>query len=196
MTTAPRTVGPPDALELLDRAIGYTRGALALVHEDDLGRRTPCARWTLLALLRHMDDSLAAMGEAAQATALGLAPAPAPTGGVDLLASIRQRACTLVGQWSVRPAGGSAEVAVGGSSLARETFGAVGALEITLHGWDVAEACGVSRPIPPGLALDLWAVAQEHIADADRPHRFGPVVDVPEWAGPQVRLLARAGRRA
>jgi hypothetical protein len=87
-------------------------------------------------------------------------------------------------------------VTLGTASLARETLGAVGAVEITLHGWDVAQACGAPRPIPPGLALDLWAWARDHITDDDRPHRFGPALEVPEWASPQVRLLAHAGRRA
>jgi hypothetical protein len=140
-----------------------------------------------------MDDSLAAMTEAARAPLLELAPARGPAGGTELLASIRQRACSLVGQWS-SPVPGA--VTLGTASLARETLGAVGAVEITLHGWDVAQACGAPRPIPPGLALDLWAWARDHITDDDRPHRFGPALEVPEWASPQVRLLAHAGRRA
>lgn len=198
MTSVPSALPAPDALELLDRAIGYTRGTLALIRPGDLGRPTPCRRWTLLALLRHMDDSLAAMGEAAQTPSLGLAPVVGPEGAEELLASIRQRACTLVGQWSV-PAPGAGtplgQVALGEAVLARETLGQVGALEITLHGWDVAQACGADRPIPPALALELWAVARDHIAPEDRPSRFGPVVEVPDWASAQTRLLAQAGRR-
>jgi uncharacterized protein (TIGR03086 family) len=142
-----------------------------------------------------MDDSLAAMGEAAQATSLGLAPVVGPSDAAGLLASILQRACTLVGQWSVWPQGTAGELALGTAVLARQTLGAVGALEITVHGWDVAEACGSPRPVPPGLALDLWGVARDHIGDTDRPRRFGPVVDVPDTASPQSRLLAHTGRR-
>jgi uncharacterized protein (TIGR03086 family) len=194
MTSTSPAVGAPDALELLDRAVGYTRGALALVHAEDLGRPTPCARWSLRALLRHMDDSLAAMGEAALVSAVALAPAPGPAGGEDLLASIRQRACMLVGQWSA-PTQGADQLVLGPSLLARETLGAVGALEITLHGWDVAQACGGARPIPPALAADLWPVARDHITDDDRPHLFGPVVDLPAGAGAAQRLLAFTGRR-
>jgi hypothetical protein len=104
-----------------------------------------------------------------------------------------------VGNWAAWEATGPglpAQVGLGEARLARETLGAVGALEIALHGWDVAQACGVDRPIPPGLALDLWPVAVEHIAEEDRPHRFGPVVAVPERVGPATRLLAYAGRCA
>jgi uncharacterized protein (TIGR03086 family) len=187
--------GPPatSALELLDRAVGYTRGSLALVREPDLGRPTPCARWDLQALLRHMDDSLAAMAEAARSPRLALAPHRGPADAEALLASIRQRACTLVGQW-MPPAG--PVVALGDAQLHRELVGLVGALEITLHGWDVAQAVGHPRAIPPTLAMDLWPVARDHITPDDRPARFGDEVPVPDSAPPQVRLLAHAGRQA
>ncbi len=65
---------PPTAVELLERAIAYTRASLLLVTEADLGRPTPCAGWVLRDLLAHMDDSLEAMAVAAQATSLSLVP--------------------------------------------------------------------------------------------------------------------------
>jgi hypothetical protein len=70
----------------------------------------------------------------------------------------------------------------------------VGALEVTLHGWDVGQASGAARPIPPTLALDLWPVARDFITDDDRPVLFGPPVHVPDTASPAARLLAHAGR--
>jgi uncharacterized protein (TIGR03086 family) len=198
MTSAPRALHATDPLELLDRAVGYTRGSLALVRDEDLGRPTPCAGWSLRFLLLHMDDALAAMAEAAHAPVLGLAPTSGSGQGAELLESIRQRACSLLGHWAALaplvPAQPSL-VALGEASLARETLAAVGALEITLHGWDVAQACGRTRPIPQGLALDLWPVAREHILEADRPHRFAAAVDLPDLASPATRLLAHAGRR-
>lgn len=56
------------SFDLLERAIGYARGALARV----LTRQTPCSEWDLLALLEHMDDSLLALPEA---TGTSLGPA-------------------------------------------------------------------------------------------------------------------------
>ena len=194
-TPVPGATGPPttSALELLDRAVGYTRGSLALVRQHHLGLPTPCTAWDLRALLRHMDDSLAAMAEAAQAPRLALAPRPGPADAEALLGSIRQRACTLVAQWM--PAAGPV-VALGDAQLHREVVGLVGALEITLHGWDVARAVGHPRGIPPTLAMDLWPVARDHITVADRPVRFADEVAVADSAPPQVRLLAHAGRHA
>ena len=181
----------PGALELLERAIAYAHANLELVTADDLERPTPCARWRLGELLRHLDDSLAAMGEAAQASSLTLVPAVAPAADLELLESIGRRTRGLLGHWHPPRGGG---VVVGGHPLSSEVVGAVGALEITLHAWDVGQALGSSRPIPPGLAADLWPVARGHITAADRPCRFAPAIALPTGTGPADRLLAHAGR--
>ena len=77
------------AIELLDRALGYTRVVLAGVPGADLDRRTPCRDWNLGQLLAHMDDALDAFTEAAggavDVPARGWSPAPrgpAPGEGV------------------------------------------------------------------------------------------------------------------
>ena len=191
MDTATGQSRPPGAVELLERAIAYTRASLVQVTEADLDRPTPCRGWALRDLLAHMDDSLEAMGAAAQATSLSLVPSEPPTAGADLLDSICLRARGLLGHWHPERGGG---VELGELSLPRELLGAVGALEITLHGWDVAEAIGQPRSIPPGLAMDLWPVARDHVTEADRPFRFGPPVEVSDWATPATRLLAHSGR--
>ncbi len=182
---------PPRAAELLDRAVSYTRGVLATVPGTDLSAATPCAAWSLRDLLVHMDDTLAAMAEASRAPVLSLVPPRRPTDDGALLASIRQRACSLVAQWL--PPDASA-VRLGDTSLDREVVGSVGALEIVLHGWDVAHACASALPIPPALARDLLPVAWAHITPGDRPARFGPALAVADGSSPQAVLLAHAGR--
>ena len=193
MTPVPGSSAPPDAAELLERAVGYTRRALDHVRPEQLGWPTPCPGWDLDRLLRHMDDSLAAMTEAAGSRRLGLTPAPSPRTTDELLDGIRQRACALVSGWIATSPGA---VALGGKDVDRQTLGQVGALEITLHGWDVGHACGCPRPVPPVLAMDLWPVARDHIGEADPPCRVGPALEVPDWASPQQRLLSWTGRRA
>jgi uncharacterized protein (TIGR03086 family) len=184
---------PPSAVELLERAIAYTRATLVQVTEADLDRRTPCRGWALGDLLVHMDDSLEAMAAAAQATSLSLVPSELPGGGADLRDSICARARSRLGQWHPERGGG---VDLGELSLPRELLGAVGALEITLHGWDVAEAIARPKSIPPGLAMDLWPVARDHVTDADRPSRFAAPVEGPDRATPATRRLAHTGRSA
>ena len=128
-------------VELLERALGYTRTALARVDRTDLTRPTPCSRWDLAALLAHMDDALDAFLEAA--------------GGLLVLTA---------------------------------------ALEITVHGWDVARALRLDHPLPPALAADLLPVARGLVGHG----RFAPALTVAsDPAAPSgVRLLGWVGREA
>jgi len=63
-----------------------------------------------------------------------------------------------------------------------------------VHGWDVARACGVDRPLPAALAVELLDLLPLVVGDADRPRRFAEPVDVPLHARPSTRLLAALGR--
>ena len=71
---------------------------------------------------------------------------------------------------------------------------AVGAIEIAVHGWDVARACGEHRPIPPLLAEELLDLAHLFVTPHDRPTRFAPPVPVAPFAPAQDHLLAYLGR--
>jgi uncharacterized protein (TIGR03086 family) len=192
---ASATPGPATAshaLALLERAIGYTRASLHLVGYDDLGRRTPCRDWDLRALLRHMDDSLLALQEGADAGYVVLCPHRSEPPPADPVASLRLRACALLGAWTNN--GGADLVSVAGSPVAAGVLASTGALEIAVHGWDVARACGHDRPLPEPLAVDLLEVAPSLVSDGDRPARFAAAVDVPASAGASARLLALLGR--
>ncbi|MFB4294232.1 maleylpyruvate isomerase N-terminal domain-containing protein [Nonomuraea sp. ATR24] len=105
---------------------------------------------------------------------------------------LRGAACATLGAWSgaVR----SAVVSVGGLPLAAELVAGVGAVEITVHGWDVAQACGHPRPIPATLAGELLELAALFVTPADRPARFAPPRSVPSNAPAEARLLACLGR--
>ena len=192
---ASATPGPATAshaLALLERAIGYTRASLHLVGYGDLGRPTPCRDWDLRALLSHMDDSLLALEEGADAGYVLLRPRRSEPPAADPVASLRLRACALLGAWTNN--GGAELVSVAGSPVAAEVLASAGALEIAVHGWDVARACGHDRPLPEPLAADLLEVAPRLVADGDRPARFAAAVDVPVSAGASARLLAFLGR--
>jgi uncharacterized protein (TIGR03086 family) len=70
-----------------------------------------------------------------------------------------------------------------------------GAIELGLHGWDVATACGSGRRMPPELAAALLRTATSLIDDRTRRPAFGPPVPVPAAADPEDRLVAFLGRR-
>ncbi len=185
-----RLAGP----ELLERAVGFTRGSLALVGSTDLSARTPCRDWDLLALLRHMNDALAVFTEAAEIGYVDLVPVRGTDPGAELVDRLKGRACALLAAWTHHPE--PAPVGVHDRALRSDLLAAAGSLEIAVHGWDVAQACGVDRPIPPALALDLLDVVPLFVHDTDRPARFADPVDVPLHARPSDRLLAALGRPA
>jgi uncharacterized protein (TIGR03086 family) len=204
VTVQPSTAPTPWAgVELLERAIGYTRGSLALVTPDLMTAPTPCEGWDLRMLLSHLDDSLTSLHEAGSVRRVELAVTSepsAPTG--DLVAALRQRASQVLADWSADRAMSRAghvvsrDVVVAGRPLTTPVLTSAGALEVTVHGWDVATACRVHRPIPDALAEDLLRIAPVLVTEADRPARFARAVAAPPGASPGERLLAFLGRSA
>jgi uncharacterized protein (TIGR03086 family) len=178
---------------LLERAIGYTLGSLLLVTPGDLGRPTPCREWDLGGLLAHMNDSLAALEEATVGRRVDLRPS-SPTGDVAVPAvgSLRDRACRLLGEWN-RNGLEDHDVSVGGRQLSATLVAATGALEITVHGWDVAQACGRPRMIPASLADELLELAPL-LVPRERREGFAEAVDVDPGVAPSDRLVAYLGR--
>lgn len=174
------------AVELLDRSLAYTRGALADVRADHLGLTTPCRDWPLALLLAHMDDALDAYTQAT-------------TGQVSLVThecrspveSIRDKACTLLGWWLDHPPD---EVGVGDLRMPAQTLVAAAALEIAVHGWDVHATVRPPVDVPADLARPLLTIARAIVGDDDRQGCFAPPVpSVPE-DGESRQLLAFLGR--
>jgi uncharacterized protein (TIGR03086 family) len=155
-----------------------------------LGRGTPCAEWDLAELLGHLDDSLDALHEGLTGGRIGLFPGEP---GADRACGFRWRACAVLGAWAAGPA--QERVLVGERPLDVRVMAAVGAVEIAVHGWDVARACGRHRPIPAPLAAESLSVARCVVGEADRGVRFGAPVEVPPRARADARLLAFLGRR-
>jgi uncharacterized protein (TIGR03086 family) len=180
------TAALASAVELLERALGYTRVVLVGVADADLATPTPCRDWDLGRLLAHMDDALDAFTEAAG----GVVHVPAPGWSPLRVDRLQEKACALLGAWT---GGVPDDVSVGGADLASDLLVATAALEITVHGWDVGRATGGAR-IPEQLAECLLPVAERVVEDADRRVRFAPALAVPPDAPADQRLLAFLGR--
>ncbi len=181
------------AIELLDRALGYTRGILADLDRVDPApsRRTPCREWDLGQLLAHMEDALDAFAEGAGGE-VSLEPRIPVTARSEAL---RQKACALLGAWSTeRPE----MIRIGDQAAPASFVVAAAALEITVHGWDVAQALGQTTghaaPIPEALAASLLPVADALIAPHDRGSLFEPVLQVADDGSAEEHLLAYLGR--
>lgn len=188
MTAAPVPSGLVTGLDLLQRALDYTNGALATVTCSDVQRCTPCAGWTLADLLAHMEDALDAFAEAADGS-VGLHSA-APTPLERRVQALQVKACGLLATWM---SAATPYVDVGGHPLPVDTIARVAALEIAVHGWDVRQTTGEASPLPEPLAAALLPSALRIALGGD--DRFAPPVpvDVEEPAG--VHVLALLGRR-
>src|SRR5215469_5343285 len=194
---------PLTADDLLRQAIAYALRSVAAVTPELMTRPTPCTEWDLTMLLRHSCESLAALVEGAHLGCVG--PAAAADGAVctDAAGLFTARAVGLLGRWAQfsRP-----WVLIGEYRLAVTDFAAAGALEIAMHGWDVAQACGGRQPLPASLADRLLAVAPLLVTDADRTplpgpgtpaaRLFGPPLTTPPGASASDRLAAFLGRPA
>jgi uncharacterized protein (TIGR03086 family) len=181
------------AVELLERALAYTRVMLADVRAADLDRPTPCAGWPLARLLAHMEDALDAFTEAASGR-VEVDPVPETSSRVEAL---KEKACALLGAWTAaRPAhhADRERVQVGDGGVDAPLLVATAALEVTLHGWDVGQATGRRAPIPGDLARGLLPLARQVIEESDRGSRFGPARAAGADASYDERLLAWTGR--
>lgn len=193
---------------LLERAVAYTLGGLQLVRPELMTRPTPCAGWDLRALLLHMNESLHTLHEAIAVGQLGPEPAgdrhgnPGARGdpgayygdpAVDPVATLRNRAGQLIGAWVAAP-DDAISISIVDRPLSSDVVAAAGAVEVAVHGWDVARACDRPREIPPELARDLLELAGVLVGAADRGTAFGTPVDVRPGATPSDRLAAFLGR--
>ena len=169
-------------LTLVVRAAGYALEGLAEVTAADLGRPTPCGDWDLRTLLLHLADSADGLTGLAVTGEFAL-PRPPRTEHADPAAVAQDRIHRLLAVLT-----GAAHPGV--TAAARG-----GAIELALHGWDVARAVGSGRRMPPGLAALLLRTATSLIDDRTRRPAFGPPVPVPAAADPEDRLVAFLGRR-
>jgi uncharacterized protein (TIGR03086 family) len=185
---------PRDRADLMAMAIRYTLGSLAYVTPASLSGPTPCAAWDLAALLAHVSDSLAALHDALVTGRVSLEPAPQtqviPAGG--LVATLRAQAGRLLAASAAGRAG--RPVVIADRRLAGPEMAAAGAVEIAVHGWDIAEACHCRRPIPPALATSILAVVPLVVTEVTRGVQFADPVRPGPQAAPGDRLVALLGR--
>ena len=182
---------PPRPVAVLDSAVTWTSDCLQLARNSPLDVPTPCADWDLGQLLTHMEDSLIAFQEAAEhgrVRDFSLHSGKGPS--VDRVIRL---GCGMRAAWHARLT--SAPITISDLALGRDTTVLVGALEIAVHGWDVARATGQSRRLPEDLAVRLYDVALAVVPSEARGTRFAPAVEVPPSAPTSTRLLAHLGRR-
>jgi uncharacterized protein (TIGR03086 family) len=190
---APLTRG----LELLGWAISYALTSTRLATPQRLPCPTPCADWDLGLLLRHVSDSVGVLHEAITTGCIGSGPpAEDDEPDPDVVSGLYRRAGRLLAACApAAPAPAGHLVTIGDQELPAKMAVAAGAIEITVHGWDISVACGSRRPVPPDLAALLLPIAPLFIAPGSRAGLFADPVPVPGRACPGDQLVAFLGRQ-
>lgn len=180
-------------LELLESAVGYLLGGTALVNPQLLSHPTPCRGWDLEMLLEHVSDSIGLLDDAMASGRVSATPDHRGS-RPDPVARLRGQAARLLAT-SVAAAPAARPVVIGDRELTANMIAVTGAIEITVHGWDISEAVGARRPVPPLLATVLLPIAQLLVTPRARPGLFADPVLLPGPAGPGDQLVAYLGRR-
>lgn len=89
---------------------------------------------------------------------------------------------------------GHRPIAVGGVPLAANVVACTGAVEVAVHGWDIAQACGQCRPIPSLLAAEMLEICAVILTGFSRRLLFAAPAEVSPRASPSDRLIAFLGR--
>ena len=181
--------------ELLGWAISYALTSARLATPQRLPAPTPCAGWDLGVLLHHVSDSVGVLHEAITTGCVGSGPAADDDGpDPDVVASLYRRAGRLLAACTPAVPAGPL-VTIGDRDLPTKMAIAAGAIEITVHGWDISAACGSRRPVPPDLAALLLPIAPLFIPPGTRAGLFADPVLVPGRACPGDQLVAFLGRQ-
>lgn len=183
------------AVGLLDACLTWASDAILLARAAPGRTPTPCEHWRLPDLLSHLDDSLATLDEAVRQGGVST-DGPDDRGGsgrsvAALVDRTVVRALALRQAWDEGASSTAPPVAVGDLALPRPTVALVLALEVAVHGWDVARSV-TDAELPADLAVRLLPVATAVVAPGERGDRFAePLPARPDPAG---RLLAHLGR--
>jgi hypothetical protein len=141
-------------------------------------------------LLSHLSDSLDALAEGLTRGVVLLAPATLVPDAEP--AGMRVRCGRLLSAILAAPSG--RPVAVAGHDMTETALTCAGAIEVSVHGWDVFAACGTPRPIPDALAVPLLTAAPALLPGSAREGLFADPLPADLQARPGERLLAFLGR--
>jgi uncharacterized protein (TIGR03086 family) len=176
-------------------ALRYALASTELVKAPLLSCPTPCAGWDLDGLLNHVAGSVDLVLRAITTGCADTGPRAAHhSPGANPVDGLQQQAARLL---ATCVAGKPSQhvVTVSDRKLSTSMVAVVGALEITVHGWDISVASGSCRPIPFELAAILLPLPPLLVTPATRRGLFADPVRVPADTSPGDQLVAFLGRQ-
>jgi len=183
---------PDSLIDNLARSFDAVGVLVAQVRPDQWFARTPCADWTVRALVDH----LIGMNRVFIAMLAGhvLPKRPAadhverdPVGAYRDTADALLFAFTASGVLD-REYQGPLGSATGAERLQIRLY------DLLAHGWDLARATGQRAELPDDVAEQALAFARTQVSEKARPGRFGQVQTIDERAPAIERLVAFLGR--
>ncbi|MEU8821031.1 TIGR03086 family metal-binding protein [Actinoplanes sp. NPDC048796] len=175
---------------LLAAAAERTLPVIREVRDDQLDEPTPCAEFRVRDLLNHLFQVVVNF----QALAVREQPDFSTTPDVitgDWRRRFTDETATLIKAWS-DPA--ALEGNSPGMGLPQPVVGNLVLVDLTVHGWDLAQATGQSYEPDPAAVKVLSPVIAQMAPQARQMGVFEDEVPVPEGASDFVRLLAISGR--
>ena len=161
---------------------------VAGVRDDQLARPTPCTEWTVADLLAHIHQFTTVFTDNARKE-----PTRPPSSLVDgWREAIPGRLEELTAAWREEPAW-HGRVSAGGVEMDAGDNAVVAIEELTVHGWDLAQATGQPHRVDM-TALDQVDRFFELFVGPDGGGPFGPEVAAPAGADRLDRTIARTGR--
>ena len=179
------------SVELLHRARAYTDTVLGTLTAEDLHRPTPCDEWDVARVVLHLADVADGLVGLVETGELAL-PEPPRTADPDPV-SVVQAALTRLAAALTSTL--TSTLATTSDADRAHAAARAGAIELTVHGWDLGMARDPEHVTPADLADDVRALAAELLSDDARAPRFGAALAVPATAPPSDRLAGFAGRR-
>jgi uncharacterized protein (TIGR03086 family) len=180
----------------IETAAGRMAGLVCDVDDADLERATPCAEYSVAALLDHIDGFVRAFTEAGTKTQ-DPSEGPPPPGSADHLrddwrSGLPVALTALVAAWQSDDAY-TGTVRAGSFEMPADSVAVVAIEELVVHGWDLARA--LQRPYestPAELAVidDFFG----QFGPDQRGSAYGPERSAGAGATPLDRAVARSGR--
>jgi uncharacterized protein (TIGR03086 family) len=196
MTANPATEADPRTL--LGKSMDQVESLLPAIQPGALDRPTPCAEFDLRTLLRHVLAVLHRIRHVAHHddpfAVPRLAEEDIPDDGWE--AAFRAARTALDEAWADDAVLDRVLTLPWGTMPGRHAAMAY-VQEMTVHAWDIAKPTGQTARLDPGLAEVALGVATRVVPAEPRGGHvpFGPVVDVPDTAGPYERLVGWLGRQ-
>lgn len=171
------------SVTLFQRAVGYAQEVISNLGDDDLRRPTPCEDWDAGRVVLHLADVADSLISLVDTGHLAMPDAPRtddPDPAATLRASMDKLTTTLLAASETERADAAARA---------------GAIEFTMHGWDIGVAHNQDHATPGELANDVLALVSSLLSNDARGSNFAQPVNISNDLSPGDRLAAFLGRQ-